>query len=146
MRFNLLLLIYILIYILNSYNQEFHYYPLTVKLDKCVGICNTLNDLSNKVCVPNRSEDLNLNVLNMIKRIKELKTLKKHRSCKCKCKFDEINCNSDQWWIKDKCQCECQKRHLCKKDYVWNPATCNYENEKYLASIMDDSVIRVMKF
>ena len=27
------------------------------------------------------------------------------------------------------------------KDYVWNPATCNCENGKYLASIMDDSTI-----
>ena len=26
-----------------------------------------------------------------------------------------------------------------KKDYVWNPSTDNCENEKYLASIMDDS-------
>ena len=24
---------------------------------------------------------------------------------------------------------------------MWNPATCNSENEKYLASIMDDSMI-----
>ena len=31
----------------------------TVPLDRCVGSCNTLNDLSNKVCVPN----LNLSVL-----------------------------------------------------------------------------------
>ena len=28
-----------------------------------------------------------------------------------------------------------------KKDYVWNPATCNCENGKYLASIMYDSAI-----
>ena len=27
------------------------------------------------------------------------------------------------------------------KKYVWNPGTCNCENGKYLASIMDDSVI-----
>ena len=27
----------------------------------CVPSCNTLNDLSNKVCVPNKTEDLNLN-------------------------------------------------------------------------------------
>ena len=33
------------------------------------------------------------------------------------------------------------KRHVCEKDYVWNPATCNCENGKYLASIMDDSMI-----
>ena len=28
-----------------------------------------------------------------------------------------------------------------KKDNVWNPATCNCENGKYLASIMYDSAI-----
>ena len=32
-------------------------------------------------------------------------------------------------------------KNICEKDYVWNPATCNCENGKYLASIMDDSVI-----
>ena len=30
---------------------------------------------------------------------------------------------------------------MCQKDYVWNPATCNCENENYLASIMDYSMI-----
>ena len=122
-------------------NTEFYYYPFTVKLDKCVGSCNTLNDLSNKVCVPNKTEDLNLNVFNMITGINELKTLTKHISCECKCKFDGRSCNSDQWWNNDKCRCECKKRHVCEKDYVWNPATCNCENGKYLASIMDDSAI-----
>ena len=32
----------------NEYSQEFHNYPFAVKLDRCVGSCNTLNDLSNK--------------------------------------------------------------------------------------------------
>ena len=49
----------------NKYSQEFHYYPFAVKLDRCVGSCNTLNDLYNKVCVPNKTEDLNLSVFNM---------------------------------------------------------------------------------
>ena len=40
---------------------------------------------------------------------------------------------------KDKCRSECKKRHVCKNNYVWNPATCNCDNGKYLASIMDDS-------
>ena len=43
----------------NEYNQEFHYYTFAVKVDKCYGSCNALNDLSNKVCVPNKTEDLN---------------------------------------------------------------------------------------
>ena len=34
-----------------------------------------------------------------------------------------------------------KKRHVCEKDYFRNPATCNCENGKYLASILDDSVI-----
>ena len=50
----------------NEYSQEFHYYPFTVKLDKCVGSCNTFSDLSNKVFVPNKTKYLNLNVFNMI--------------------------------------------------------------------------------
>ena len=50
----------------NEYNQELRYYPFAIKLDRCVGSCNTFNDLSNKVCIPNKTEDLNLTVLNMI--------------------------------------------------------------------------------
>ena len=50
----------------NEYSQEFHYYPFAVKLDRCVGNCDAFNDLSNKVCVPNKIEDLNLSVLSMI--------------------------------------------------------------------------------
>ena len=48
----------------NEYSQEFYYYPFAVKLDTCIGSCNTLNDLSNKVCVPNKTEGLNLSVFN----------------------------------------------------------------------------------
>ena len=59
----------------NEYSQEFHYYPFTVKLDKCVGRSNTLNDLSYKVCVLYKTEDLILNEFNMITRIHESKTL-----------------------------------------------------------------------
>ena len=124
----------------NENSQEFHYYWFTVKLDKYVGSCNTLNDLSNKVCVPNKTEDLNLSVFNMITGINESKTLTKHVSCEYKCKFDGRNCNSDQW-NGDKCWCKCKKRHVYEKGHVWNPATCNCENGKYLASIMDDSAI-----
>ena len=99
----------------NEYSQEFHYYPFAVKLDRCAGSCNTLNDLSNKVCVPNKTEDLNLSVFNMITGINESKTLTKHISCECKCRFDRRKCNSDQWWNNDKCRRECKKSQVCEK-------------------------------
>ena len=42
------------------------YYPYSVQLDRSFGSYNTLNDLSNKVCAPYKTEDLNLSVFNMI--------------------------------------------------------------------------------
>ena len=57
--FNLLLLIYILI---NT--SRFRFYPFAIKLDKCIRSCNTQsNGLSNKVCVPNKRENLSIHVL-----------------------------------------------------------------------------------
>ena len=53
--------------------------------------CNTLNDLSNKVYVPNKTEDLN-----------ESRMLTKHISCECKCKFNSRKRNLNQKWNNDK--------------------------------------------
>ena len=119
-----------------EYSQEFRYYLFSVKLERCVGSCNTPKDLSNNVCVPNETEDLNLSVFNMITGINESKTLTKVMSRECKCKFDGRKCNSDQWWNNDNTNMSVIKHHICQKDYVWNPSTCNCENEKYLASVL----------
>ena len=91
----------------NEYTQGLLYYPFAVNLDRCMGSCNTLNDLSNRICVPNKTEDLNLNVFNMIKGINESKTLTKHISYKSKCNNDGNECNSNQKWNNDKCRCLC---------------------------------------
>ena len=88
--------------------SRFSCYPFAINLDKCVGSCNTLNNMSNRVCAPNKTEDLNLRVFNMIVRINESKTLAKHISCKCKCKFDCRKCNRNQKLNNDKCQCKCK--------------------------------------
>ena len=80
----------------NEYTQELHYYPFTLKLDRFVEIFNTVNDLSNKVCVPDKLEDLNVRVFSVITWINESKILTKHILCKCKCKFDCRKCDSNQ--------------------------------------------------
>ena len=129
----------------NECSQEFHYYIFAVKLNRGVGSCNTLNDLPNKVCVPYKAEDLTLSKFSMITWVDESKELTKHVSCECKCKFDGRQCNSNQWFNNKKCWYECKKRHICQKDYIWNPVTCNCENGINLASIMDDSVLTVIK-
>ena len=98
----------------NEYSQEFHFYPFVVKLDRCVEGCNTLNDLSNKLCVPNKTEDLNLSVFNMITWIKESKTLTKYITCKCKCELNARKFNLNQCWNNDKCRC-----YGWFSDYAW---------------------------
>ena len=77
-------------------NTETCYYPFTVNSDRCSGSCNTINNISSKICVPNQTEVVNLSVFNMIARTNESKTLTKRLSCECKCKFDGRKYNSNQ--------------------------------------------------
>ena len=42
----------------NEYSRELHYYTVAVKLDRCVESYNILNDLSNKVCAPNKTQKI----------------------------------------------------------------------------------------
>ena len=60
-----------------------------------------MNDLSNKVCISNKTEDLNLGVFHMITRLDEPTTLTKHVSCECK--FNEAKYKSNQLWNNDIC-------------------------------------------
>ena len=57
-----------------------------------------------------------------------------------KCKLDAKKCKSHQKWNSNRSWCECkyQRKHVSKKDYIWNhtPYTC--ENDKYLGSIIGD--------
>ena len=97
----------------DKYNEEWCYYPFMVNLDRCNGSCNTLDYPSNKVYVPNKAEDLNFHVFNMITRINESKTVAKHISCECKC--------DGRKWNGEKCWCDCknlEKNVMCVKKII----------------------------
>ena len=49
-----------------------------------------------KVCLPKKTDDLNIFVFNSITEKSESKMLAKNISCECKCKFDERKFNSNQ--------------------------------------------------
>ena len=120
-------------------SQEFNYYPFAVKLDKCVGSCNTLNEFSNKVCVTNKIEHLNLSLFNMIQGINEPKN-NKHTSYEYKCIYlMEENGIQINGGIMTNVDVSCEK--VCDKDYIWNPSTYICENGTNLASILDDLAI-----
>ena len=52
-------------------NQWQRYHPFAVNLYRCMGSCNTPNDLSNTVRVSYKTDDLELIVFNIIRRINE---------------------------------------------------------------------------
>ena len=64
----------------NEYGQGLCYHLFAVKLGRCMGSCNTLHILSNRLCVPDITEDLYLNVFNMLTGINESKALTKHHA------------------------------------------------------------------
>ena len=67
----------------DEYNQGLPYYLFMVNLDKYTRSCNTLNDLSSKICVSNQIGNGNLSVFNMLTRMKKSKPLKDHVPCEC---------------------------------------------------------------
>ena len=74
-----------------------------------------------KLCVPSKTEDLNVSVLNIITGINDSKILTSHKLCKCKCKFDGRKCNSNQEWNNDECRYECknEKKFVCAKSTIF---------------------------
>ena len=124
----------------NKYIQGLDCYPFVVNLDRRNESCNTLNDTSSRICVINKIKVVNLRIFKMITGINESKTLTKHISYKCICKFDSRKCNSNQKGNNDKCQCEHKnltEHHVCvKKVTFWNPVTCTSETGKYLTVLL----------
>ena len=67
------------------------YYPFMVNLDRCNGICNTINNIHGRIPVSNKTEVVNLSAFNIIARINKSKPLIKHIWSKWKCKYDGKN-------------------------------------------------------
>ena len=78
----------------DEYNQGLCYYPFIVNLDRCHCSFSTFSDPSGKTWVVNKTEDISLNIFNMVKRISESKALTKPILCECKWKFNGRKCHS----------------------------------------------------
>ena len=90
---------------------ELKYYPFMISLVKCSGSCNVL---SPKICVPKpkKTKDINVKVFNMIPNKNEAKVMAKHISYDCKCKANDITCNSNEKRNNKTCQCECKNHKI----------------------------------
>ena len=107
------------------------FYPFSVKINRCSGNCNSINDAYAKVFVPNVVKNLNVKVFNLISRSNESRSIKLHETCICR--LNKIVCNNKQKWNNDKCRCECKKlvdKGACNKGYIFNPSNCKCECDK----------------
>ena len=105
-------------------------YPFSIKVNKCSGNCNYINDPYAKIFIPDTVKDLNVRVFNLMSKTNETRHIE---TFKCICRLDKIICNSKQRWNEDKCRCECKElidKGLCDKGYLWNPSNCECQCDK----------------
>ena len=93
--------------IININNNEPVFYPFSIKVNKCSGSCNNINDLYSKLCVPDVVKNICVKVFNLILFTNQTKYIEWHETCKCKSRLDSSVCSNKQRWNEDKCRCEC---------------------------------------
>ena len=82
--------------VINVNNNEHVFYPFSIKVNKCSGSCNNINDPYAKLCVPDVIKNINAKVFNLMSRINDTRPIFWHV------------CNSRQIWNEDICRCECK--------------------------------------
>ena len=93
--------------IIDFNSDELHYCPLVNSISRCIGSCNTVEDLFRRICVPSETEGMKLKVFNIIKGIIESKTLNSNGD-NCPCKYTKINETLGMWrrlWLESWYMC-----------------------------------------
>lgn len=123
--------------IVNTNDNEPRYYPYSIKLNKCTGSCDTLDNPFAKTCKPNKTAKKVVKMYDMLHNRHVPMRFKEDVSCKCECSLNSSVCSHKmQRWDKDKCRCKC-KRRGCKKGYVWDYSVCSCINVYGLSNLDD---------
>ena len=70
---------------INSNNPIF--YPFSIKINKCSGNCNNINNPYARIFVPDVIKNFNVRVFNLMSRTNETTFIEWHDKCKCECRF-----------------------------------------------------------
>ena len=119
---------------IDTNDNEPVFYPYSIKVNKCSGSCNSLNNPYAKLCIPDVIKKINVKVFNLMSRINETRQILWHKTCKCVCRLSVAVCDSKQIWNDDKCRCKCREdlvyKIACDKGFSWNPSNCELECDK----------------
>ena len=97
------------------------FYPFSIRVNKCSGNCNNINDPYAKLCFPDVVRNMNLKVSNLMSWSNQTKQIKWYENCKCECKLNSSACNNKHKWNKDKCRCEYKElvnKQECDKGFI----------------------------
>ena len=72
--------------IVNVNGDDPVFFPFNIKINKCSGRCNNINNPCAKFCVPDIVRNLNVKVFNLMSKTNETRHIEWHEMCKCKCR------------------------------------------------------------
>ena len=67
--------------IIDVNSNEPVFYPFSIKVNKCSGSCNGINDSYAKLCVPDIIKNINVKVFHLISRINETRQIIWQENC-----------------------------------------------------------------
>ena len=115
--------------IININNNELVFYRFSIKVDKCSGSCNNINDPYAKLYVSDAVKNINVKVFTLMSFSNQTKHIEWRETCKCKCRLDASGCNNKQRGNKDKWMCDCREglsdKERCDQGFIWNLSNCN---------------------
>ena len=66
--------------IINIKSNEPTFYPYSIKVNKCSGSCNNINDLYAILCAPDVVKNINFKVFNLMSRTNETRHIEWHKT------------------------------------------------------------------
>ena len=82
--------------IVNINSNKPIFYLFSVKINRCSGNCNNINDPYARICVSDTVKNLNVKVFNLMTLTNETRSIKWYETCKCICRLNKIICNNKQ--------------------------------------------------
>ena len=73
--------------LMNVNSDEPSFYLYSIKVNKCSGSCNNINDPYEKLCVPDVVTNINIKVFHLMSRTNETRNVEWHETCKYKCRL-----------------------------------------------------------
>ena len=74
--------------IINVNTNEPVFYPFSIKVNKCSGSCNNINNPYAKLCVPDVVKNINVKVSIMMLFTNQARHIEWQETCKCKFRLD----------------------------------------------------------